>query len=821
MALTRLLAARLAYHYGFLAISLSLLGIGAAGLYVYVRPKWFERRTLEDALGTWSLVYAGALVVAVVVIVRLHFSQGYQSGTGPSGGFAWAIAVTTVVAAIPAFASGIVVALAIRGYATWIGPVYAADLIGAGLGALLAVPLLVLLKPPVLIIALALAAACAGLLFSLRVKSRTVLAIGTGVVAVVLLLGLATSIVAVPRNYFETNNKVSEKWTPLSRVLGYRFGNGPGDGGAIVYDQAWAPVPAIVGGKIPNWKQLSLGPQSVGFTMEKGGRALIIGGGGGRDIDNALTSGMRDVDVIEINAAIRDIVDNQLGSFSGSPYKLPHVHTAIGDGRAVLAGRDTKYDEIHIGFTDTLSADSAQGFALTESNLYTKEAFNEYFDHLDPDGVLSVSRLRKLTGPEAVRMTVLALGALEHRGIKDPERNIVVLRGTDVLGSEFETALVRLRPWTSAELATVAQLARERTGGVMFAPNGPYVAEWKEIHTQGWSKFCHSYTYNVCPPTDDQPFFFNTRRPSSIFNPPPNAPKNDPVSILLITLGILLLCALAAFLLPLILVRRTRKPPSATSLAYFAAIGLGYLLVEIVFIQRFVLFLGFPTYSLSVVLFSLLTFSGIGSFLTPRVGLTKRTLTIALADHGRVAAARRVRAGAHARRAHRAALRGARPHRDPRDRTDRRVARRRDADRTAPVRGPVPRGVAVRMGRQRARVGRRLGARRRHRAVRRLPRDDAGRGRLLRRGTAARRAREVGRGASGSTSPICPPRKVITATIRPSTGASNGRTCPNRCTDQRLGRTTQARGISPRASSGSLPNCSPISWRFAAGVWNT
>ena len=108
------------------------------------------------------------------------------------------------------------------------------------------------------------------------------------------------------------------------------------------------------------------------------------------------------------------------------------------------------------------------------------------------------------------------------------------------------------------------------------------------------------------------------RRPSSIFSPPPDAPKNDPVSILLITLGILLTVALLAFLLPLILVRRTRKPPSATSLAYFAAIGLGYLLVEIVFIQRFVLFLGFPTYSLSVVLFSLLTFTGVGSFFTPR-----------------------------------------------------------------------------------------------------------------------------------------------------------------------------------------------------------
>ena len=164
----------------------------------------------------------------------------------------------------------------------------------------------------------------------------------------------------------------------------------------------------------------------------------------------------------------------------------------------------------------------------------------------------------------------------------------------------------------------------------MFAPNGPYVSDWARLHAVGWQRFCRSYTYDVCPPTDDKPFFFNMRRPSSVLNPPANAPKNDPVSILLVTLAILMAGALIAFALPLALVRRTRKPPSIVSLAYFAAIGLGYLLVEIVFIQRFVLFLGFPTYSLSVVLFSLLTFSGIGAFLAPRLGLTKRTLNFGL-----------------------------------------------------------------------------------------------------------------------------------------------------------------------------------------------
>ena len=238
-------------------------------------------------------------------------------------------------------------------------------------------------------VALAVLVALAAALFSFGTRPSFTLAGGALVTVIALVLAMTTSLVSVPRNYFQAPHvQISEKWTPLSRVLGYKFGAGKGDAGAIVYDQAWAPVPAVVDGKLPDWKALSLGPQSAGFALRRGGRALIIGGGGGRDIDNALSSGIADVDVIELNSAIRDIVDNQLGSFSGSPYTMPHVHTAIGDGRAVLARRSTKYDEIHIGFTDTLSADSAQGFALTEANLYTREAFGEYLDHLDPNGIL-------------------------------------------------------------------------------------------------------------------------------------------------------------------------------------------------------------------------------------------------------------------------------------------------------------------------------------------------------------------------------------------------------------------------------------------------
>jgi len=144
--------------------------------------------------------------------------------------------------------------------------------------------------------------------------------------------------------------------------------------------------------------------------------------------------------------------------------------------------------------------------------------------------------------------------------------------------------------------------------------------------------FCHDYRLDVCPPTDDQPFFFNMTRLSGLFEKPPPGYffATDPLRILAVTLVILAVLSALAFGLPLRLMPSTERPPLRAVL-FFAAIGLGFLLLEIALIQRFVLFLGFPTYALSVVLFSLLAFTGIGSLLSTRRGEARRTLIGALA----------------------------------------------------------------------------------------------------------------------------------------------------------------------------------------------
>jgi hypothetical protein len=629
--LTRLFSAVLFYHFGFLAISLALLGTGVGGLLLYVRPQWFARQPLTQQLSRWSLLLAGLLMLVPFLLVRLdyHFSGSITTG------FALNLAAACALAALPFTAAGVAIALAIRDWAQHAGRVYGADLAGAGIGAAAVVPVMWIADPATLTVALGAIAALAALLFGgARRAAPVALVAGAALVAI----SAGTDLYHL--DPVTKGKTVADRWTPLSRVIGYP--PRPGSRYALLfYDRVYAPVPVHQHGTpYPTTRELGLIPQSIGYALTGPGRALVIGGGGGRDIYNALDGGQRQVDVIELNQGIVDVVDKDLRRWSGSPYTLPHVSTAVGDGRSILAARDTKYDQIHIGFTDTLSANSATAFALTENNLYTTEAFDEYFDHLRPNGILNVSRLYRLVGDEALRATVLTLEALRKRGVAHPENNVVVLLGHDILGELFGTVLARPRPWTPAELAKLRALAARDGVEIAMAPAGPYRLEWAALHrAPSPAAFCASYRMDVCAPTDDKPFFFNMRRLQDVGKAPPPGYlySVDPFRVLLLTLGILAVLCAIGFVFPLVAVRRAGRP-RAGALSFFAFIGLGFLLLEIVLIQRFVLFLGFPTYALSVVLFALLVFTGVGAMLSGR-GAPRRTLTAALASVAVITAA--------------------------------------------------------------------------------------------------------------------------------------------------------------------------------------
>jgi len=631
--LSRLFAAVLLYHFAFLAVSLALLGVGGGAILIYVRPGWFERGGIERSLARWAAILAVLLVVIPMVLVRLHYDASIFVGEIDVNAILQ-IGLIAILSALPFLAAGIVVALAVNRYVSSIGRLYAFDLLGAGIGAVAMVPLLWLTDPATLIAAMGGLVGLAVALFAWPTSAWRWTGLGIAATAA-LLIGI--SLISSGRSIYDlpANGAVAQAWSPLSRLVAFEpqqttFGK-PTLYSPVYYDQDVAHVPLYHRGEpYLDWDPLQLGPQSIGYELTGPGDALIIGGGGGRDIHNALSEDQRHVDVIELNRAMRNTVDDDLAEYSGSPYTFPGVSTTIGDGRSTLAARDKTYDQIHIGFTNTLSGNAASSYALTENNLYTLEAFEEYLDHLRPGGILNVSRLYYLNGEEALRATVLALEALRRHGIEHPENNVVVILGQGI-GGEFGTTLARREPFTPAELAKIRRLPDERGLGVAYAPGGPYQREWKQLAAaDSPMEFCENYRVNVCPPTDNKPFFFNMTRVGDLIHATQwDLLARSPYQTLIATLGILALLCLLSFVVPLVLVRGAGRP-SLSSLLFFAAIGVGYLTLEIVLIQRFVLFLGFPTYALSIVLFSLLVFTGLGSLLAGRWPDERRTLLRAL-----------------------------------------------------------------------------------------------------------------------------------------------------------------------------------------------
>jgi hypothetical protein len=629
--LTRIFSAALFYHFAFFAISLALLGTGAGAILLYLRPGWVERPSPERALARWTAAYGALLLVVPALLVRLDYSfDRFEVDLD----FSLTLALAALLAALPFLAAGVTIALAIKTWVAGVARVYAFDLAGAGLGALAIVPLLWVVDAPTLVVALGVAAGVAALLFAGPAPAeRALAAVVTATGVALVLLSSLTALYELPGPFDFTREPVAERWTPISRAVAYPPGTRGGD--AIVsYDQDVAPVPGHRPGEpLPDWRRLGLGPQSIGYELSGPGRTLVIGGGGGRDVYNALSSGQRQVDVIELNRAIRDMVDEDLARWSGRPFELPGVSVAIGDGRSTLAARDTLYDQVHIGFTNTLTAGSGSAYALSENNLYTVEAFDEYLDHLRPGGLLSVSRLYRFAGDEVLRATVLALTALERRGVEEPERHVVVMLGRDTLNAFFGTVLVGRDPFSAGQLDRVAELAPERTLGVVFGPGSPPRREWRGLAAaDSPEEFCESYPVDVCAPTDDRPFFLNPVRLSDLGEEQPAGStfiSRTPFVVLLVALAILAALSGLAFVLPLLLARAAERPPVA-SLTFFAAIGVGFLVLEVALIQRFVLFLGFPTYALSVVLFALLLFTGTGALLSARLRDARRGLVAAL-----------------------------------------------------------------------------------------------------------------------------------------------------------------------------------------------
>jgi len=315
------------------------------------------------------------------------------------------------------------------------------------------------------------------------------------------------------------------------------------------------------------------------------------------------------------------------GDYTGHMDRDPRVTFVNDEARSYVARTDHKYNMIQISLIDTWAAQGAGAFALSENSLYTVEAWKLFFARLQPGGILSVTRFYKLQSIdqplEMYRTTALASQALTEIGVKNPRDHILVYKSPiNAFGVSTATLLVSPQPFTPADRTTAASVSRRLGFDPVLTPTTSITPYFAELAAKGGpGPVLDRVAENISPPTDDRPFFFqmadlHTFLQGKGFS---NSFITRPVLVLTLLAFAVLGLAFLFIVVPLFFTtKRSQHRGMGAYYTYFTAIGLGFLLIEVSQLQRLSIFLGNPTYSLAVVLFSVLLFSGIGSMCTER-----------------------------------------------------------------------------------------------------------------------------------------------------------------------------------------------------------
>lgn len=623
LSLTRIFSVVFYYHFAFLAISIALFGLGVGGVLSYLVASW--PGSLFRKLGRVSLLNALLVFVAMLYVL----TRGAEIGTFDFG-------MIYFMTAMPFLGSGIIVSLVISSAIERVDRIYFFDLLGAAGGCLALVLLLNTFGGPNTVIAVSvLFASAAAVWFSLAgVKSGRMVSVFVGLLFVVMVIG-NTKYRLLEVRYAKGVRLSAEnftKWNSMSRI-----GMTGTAGNAMIYIDADAST-GVADFDFNHLSRNDLeqllheGP-SIPYNLRPGAKTLVIGPGGGWDVSRALASGSHDVTGVEINPIIgTDIMRKMWPQLSRRLYLRPDVRINIEDGRSFARRSAERYQVIQATLVDTWASTAAGAFALSENNLYTTDAFRDYLSHLTDDGLLTFTRWGFDPPRESLRLVSLAIAALDELGEHDAARHVLAGRlGTKAQLNGFgaqDTVLISRKPLSDADVTRAREAFKASGMDVMYVPgDGPTNPFGQLLLAKDTLAFERGYQFDITPVTDNRPFFFYTVQPRDIAafllqsSQAADAKVNVAVPKLFQALAVSLIAVVIIMVLPPILLG-TRLPQERSVrsfLLYFLAIGMGYILIEVALIQKFVLFLGHPTYALTVVIFSMLVSSGLGSFVSRKI----------------------------------------------------------------------------------------------------------------------------------------------------------------------------------------------------------
>ena len=648
---TRILSTVTWYHLAFFVISMAMFGLTAGAIFVYFDKIRFLKSKLSLNLSLYSMLFSLSLFICTLVQMSLPVII-FKSVASIIVWVELAVCIT-----LPFFFSGIVVSLALTQSPFPTGHVYAVDLMGAGIGAISTILLLDIMDAVSALLFLCLLIMFASILF----KSDFKPVLQWCLVLVLLICTILNNSVyyglqpIMSKGNLENGSSFEKiKWNSFSRVTVSK----------PYLDQvrAWG-FPTDIELNLPKlefrdikidadagtWMQKFSGDQkeidylkldqvNLGYHLPDRKKVAVIGIGGGRDILSAKAFGIEDITGIEINPIIVNFLNKypETKNFINL-HKISGLKIFTDDGRSWMARTKERFDLIQMSLVDTWAATSAGAFSLSENALYTVEGWETFITKLSPQGILSVSRWFGGDSDETSRLLSLAFATLYELGVKEPRKHVFM----SVIG-KMATIIISKSPLSLDYIQHLEKAIQKNGYSLLLSPiesslnlnrmKNEVISSISKVNDRReLDHYLADLDFDLTPPTDNRPFFFN------------QLPFKDPLQILRLTKGwltdqtsqggirsgnfvatgvlLILFCIATVFVLgiiifPISVTKNIEKRFLFASTAYFLLIGIGFIFIEISLLQRMNIFLGHPIYSLSIVLFTLILFTGLGSFLS-------------------------------------------------------------------------------------------------------------------------------------------------------------------------------------------------------------
>ena len=659
--LMRLLSITQWHHFAYMIISLALLGYGVSGTFLALAQDrlkgHFHAAFLTNAALFGLTAVGGFLVVQLLPFNALEVLWDFKQPL-------WLLAIYLLLF-IPFFCAANCICLAFSEYPDQLHRIYSFDLLGAGAGAIFIIALLFLVLP---MQALMLIGAL-GLLTALTAswECRT----GPTWMRLVLLFGMVAMLLPGltpelrPSEFKGLSQAqlvmdaqaVDQRSSPLgllstvsSPTIPFRYVPGlslnapvePPEQLATFTDGDGMSVITRFNGNLAPLEYLDYVTSALPYHFLDQPSVLVLGAGGGADVLQALYQGASHIDAVELNRQVVELVNDEFADFSGALFADARVTLYISEARDFITDKAGQYDLVQLALLDSFSASSAGLYALSENYLYTVEALGEMLNSLRPGGILAITRWIKLPPRGGLKIFATAVTALERAGVADPGQQMVMIRGWNT-----STLLLSNRVFSAGQIERLREFSSQRWFDLIHFP-GIEAGEANRYNQlqQPWyfdaaqallgadrDRFYEQYKFNVRPATDNRPYFFNFLKWRTL--PEILALRGQgglPLMeqgylILIVTLAQAALASLVLILLPLWLGKNTAKEVNGGEVSgsrwrvalYFFTIGVSFMLIEIAFIQKFILFLNHPLYAVAVVLSAFLVFAGLGSAMSERL----------------------------------------------------------------------------------------------------------------------------------------------------------------------------------------------------------